>query len=160
MATRTELIATLEQTAPALVHQTAQLADAKLDFRPDPQEWSIREILAHLVDDEMFVMRTRLERIIKEEHPSLASHDEKAWYRQRNTKRDAINELLSDFSTQRIASLGILTLLRDQEWDRTAYHPEYGDFTAEEWVGHWVEHDLVHLRQIEQTLAAYANAHK
>ena len=155
-ATRTELIATLEQTGPALVQRTSQLTDAELDFRTDAQEWSIREILAHLVDDEMFVMRTRLERMIKEEHPSLASHDEQKWYHQRNTTRDSLNELLSDFTTQRAASLGILTLLRDQEWARTAYHPEYENFTAEEWVGNWVEHDLTHLRQIEQTLADYA----
>jgi uncharacterized damage-inducible protein DinB len=154
-ATRTELITTLEQTGPALMQQASQLTDAALDFRSDAQEWSIREILAHLVDDEMFVTRTRLERMIQEEHPSLVPHDEKKWYSQRNTTRDSLNELLSDFATQRAASLGILTMLREQEWVRTAYHSEYGNMTVEEWVKHWAEHDLIHLRQIERALADY-----
>lgn len=155
---RAQLIATLEQTHPTLVHFTSTLTDAILDFRPGTQEWSIREILAHLVDDEMFVMRTRLERMMKEESPSLASHDEKKWYSQRNTSRDALSELLSDFAVQRAASLGILTLLRDSEWSRTGYHPEYGQFTAQEWIGYWVEHDLTHIQQIEHTIAAYTHS--
>src|SRR5437879_12102430 len=153
--TRAQLITMLEQTHPTLVRFTSTLTEAVLDFRSGPDEWNIREILAYLVDDEMFVMRTRLERIIKEDSPSLASHDEKKWYSQRNTSRDAINELLSDFAVQRAASLGILTLLRDKEWSRVAYHPEYGHFTAEAWIGHWVEHDLTHIQQIEHIIAAY-----
>jgi hypothetical protein len=156
-ALRAKLIATLEQTHPVLVHVTSTLTDTMLDFHPGLHEWSIREILAHLVDDEMFVMRTRLERMMKEEKPSLAPHDEKKWYSQRNTSRDALSELLSDFALQRAASLGILTLLRDSEWSRTAFHPEYGHFTAQEWVGYWVEHDLTHIQQIKHTIAAYTH---
>jgi hypothetical protein len=150
---RPQLIATLEQTPSTLAHLTSTLTDSALDFHSGPDEWSIREILAHLVDDEMFVMRTRMERMMKEEGPSLASHDEKKWYAQRNTSRDTISELLHDFAQQRAASLGILTLLRDKDWTRTAFHPEYGHFTAEAWLGSWVEHDLVHIRQIEQARA-------
>lgn len=155
-ATRTQLMTTLEQTHPALVRLTSELTDAALDFRQDAQDWSIREILAHLVDDEMFVMRTRLERMMKEDTPSLPSHDEKQWYSQRNTSRDARPELLSDFALQRAASLGILALLRESEWARTAYHPEYGYFTAQDWVGSWVEHDLTHIQQIERIIEVYS----
>lgn len=153
---RTQLIANLEQTPATLVGLTSALTDAALGFRAGSDEWSIREILAHLVDDEMFVMRTRLERIMKEERPTLASHDEKKWYRHRNTARDMVSDLLSDFAIQRAASLNIFALLRDEEWTRTAFHPEYGHFTAEEWLGNWVEHDLVHIRQIEQIIARVA----
>lgn len=154
-ANRAQLIATLEQTHAALAELTATLSDGALDFRPGAEEWSTREILAHLVDDEMFIMRMRVERMIKEEHPALADHDEKKWYSHRNTSRDAVSELLHDFAIQRAASLNILTFLNEEDWARTAYHPGYGDFTAEEWLEHWAEHDLVHIRQIEQNNAAY-----
>jgi len=149
---QSQLIATLAQTPPTLARLTSALTDAELDFHPDEQEWSIREILAHLVDDEMFIMRTRLERMIKEEHPTLPSHDEKHWYSQRNTSRDTQSELLHDFTVQRAASLNILTFLRENEWERTAFHPEYGDFTAQQWVERWVEHDQTHIQQIERAL--------
>ncbi|HEY7347837.1 MAG TPA: DinB family protein [Ktedonobacterales bacterium] len=153
--TRTELIAVLEQTGPALARLTAGLADEALDFHPGQGEWSIREILAHLVDDEMYVMRLRLERIVKEDHPHLTPHDEQKWYANRNTTRDHVDELLADFNLQRAASLGIIKILRESDWARQGHQPEYGVFTGEEWLGHWAEHDSVHLRQIESNLKAY-----
>jgi hypothetical protein len=154
-ATRAELIAALEQTGPALQRLAADLADNALDFRLNQGDWSIREVLAHLVDDEMYVMRLRLERIIKEDNPHLAPHDEQRWYATRNTTRDQVAELLADFSVQRAASLGIVTMLRESDWARQGFQPEYGTFTAEGWLANWVEHDTVHLRQIESALQAY-----
>ncbi len=152
---RNELIAALEQTGPALQRLTANVPDDALDFHVGPNEWSVREILAHLVDDEMYVMRLRMERIIKEDQPHLTPHDEQKWYASRNTTRDRLDELLADFSLQRAASLGIVKMLRESDWARQGTQPEYGTFTAEEWLGRWVEHDTVHLRQIESTLQAY-----
>ncbi len=152
---RAQLIATLQQTHPTLLRLASSLSDRALDFRPATSDWSIREILAHLVDDEMYVMRTRLERMIKEDRPSLAPHDEKGWHANRNTTRDRVSELLSDFDLQRAASLGIITMLRESDWAREGHQPEYGFFTAEEWLTHWVAHDTTHLRQIESTLEAY-----
>lgn len=154
-STRAELIAALEYTEPELARLTAGLPDEALDFHTGPGEWSIREILAHLVDDEMYVMRLRLERIVKEDHPHLTPHDEQKWYASRNTTRDQLPELLADFGLQRAASLGIIKMLRESDWARQGNQPEYGIFTGEEWLGHWVEHDTVHLRQIESTLRAY-----
>ncbi len=154
-ATHGALIATLEQTHPTLERLTATLSAEALDYRLAPDEWTIREILAHLVDDEMFVMRTRLERIVKEEIPSLVPNDEKRWHRGRNTTRDQISELLHDFAIQRAASLNILTFLRDSDWTRRAYHPESGHLTTATWVEHWAEHDTVHIAQIERIIASW-----
>ncbi len=156
MGRRADHLRTLAGTQAALNRLAATLPDEALDFQPEPGAWSIREILAHLVDDEMYVMRTRLERIVKEDHPHLAPHDEKQWHATRNTTRDDRDELLADFALQRAASLGILHMLRDSDWARSGFQPEYGHFTAEGWLDHWVAHDTTHLRQIEANLAAYA----
>lgn len=158
MPNRDEQLRTLERTYPELVRLTEGLAgSAALDHRPTDGDWSTREILAHLVDDEMYVMRTRLERIVKEDEPDLAPHDEKKWHANRNTTRDALEALLADFALQRAASLGLMHMLRDSDWARHGFQPEYGRFTAEKWLQHWVEHDEVHLRQIEGNLKAYSS---
>jgi hypothetical protein len=154
-SSREALIAALAGTQPALARLTGGLEDAALDFRPGAEEWSAREILAHLVDDEQYVMRTRLERMMKEERPHLAPHDERHWFATRNRSRDALAELLADFAVQRAASLGIVRMLRESDWAREGYQPEYGVFTAEGWLARWVQHDATHLRQIEANLAAY-----
>jgi hypothetical protein len=155
-STRAESIATLQQTPATLVQLTSSLGDAALDFRPAPADWSVREILAHLVDDEMYVMRLRLERIVKEDKPHLAPHDEQKWYASRNTTRDALAQLLMDFTVQRAASLGIVGMLRELDWAREGFQPEYGAFTADGQLAMWATHDKTHLRQIEATLQAYA----
>ena len=152
---RTQSIATLEQTSPTLIRLTSSLSDDALDYRQASDQWSIREVLAHLVDDEMYVMRTRLERMIKEDRPSLAPHDEQSWYASRNTTRDRLDDLLSDFGLQRAASLGIISMLRESDWVREGYQPEYGVFTAEEWLTHWAAHDTTHIRQIASNLEVY-----
>ena len=152
--TRAEHIATLRDTPDRLTRLTTGLPDSALDHRSQPDDWTIREILAHLVDDEMFVMRTRLERIVKEDHPALAPHDEKHWYATRNTSRDQLAELLADFATQRAASLSIITFLTDDDWTRQGFQPEYGHFSAEEWLGHWAAHDLTHIEQIQRMRTA------
>jgi hypothetical protein len=156
--TRTQLIDTLSQTGQTLADLTSGLTDTVLDFRPAPDEWTIREILAHLVDDEMYVMRTRLERMIKEDQPHLAPHDEKKWFADRNKNRDRLSELLEDFRLQRGASLAIFNMLREKDWQRQGYQPEYGTFTAEKWLTHWVEHDRVHIEQIRRLITACQTA--
>jgi DinB family protein len=152
---RNELIRTLEKTHPTLVKLTRKLSEAALDFRPTPADWSTRDVLAHLVDDEMYVNRLRLERIVKEDMPHLTPHDEKKWYADRNTSRDRRSELLADFALQREASLMMLKMLRESDWARMGFQPEYGEFSAEGWLSYWVKHDLVHLKQIESNLEKF-----
>lgn len=151
---RTQQIATLEQTHATLLRLTEGLTDEILDFHSEPDAWSVREILAHLVDDEMYVMRTRIARIVEEDLPLLVPHDEKKWYATRNTTRDQLAELLGDFAIQRAASLGILRMLRESDWECQGRQPEYGIFTAEMWLGRWVEHDTIHIEQISRTVEA------
>ncbi|NWJ46813.1 MAG: DinB family protein [Chloroflexi bacterium] len=152
---REKLITQLEQTTSALVKLVSGLEDNALDFKPETDSWSIREILAHLVDDEMYVMRLRLVRIVREDLPNLVPHDEKKWYLHRNTSRDKLEELLEDFSIQRRASLGIIQMMRESDWIREGIQPEYGQFSAEKWLEKWAGHDVVHLKQINQNLAAF-----
>ncbi|MEP7287107.1 MAG: DinB family protein [Chloroflexota bacterium] len=150
MNTREQVIKSLEQTDSKLRQLTEGLSDALLDNHPTPEDWSIREILAHLVDDEIYVMRLRLERIVKEDQPILTPHDEKKWYANRNKTHDQLDQLLADFTLQRQASLAIVRMLREEDWQRQGTQPEYGTFTAEAQVTMWLEHDTTHLDQIER----------
>ena len=116
-------------------------------------DWSARTVLAHLRDDEFMVMRLRLERMIVEDHPTLAPFDEKAWAASRWNGRDRLQELLGDFRLQREATLMILRRLQDDDWLRTGLQPEYGDFDVHFWVEHCLEHDETHIAQIQSALA-------
>jgi hypothetical protein len=49
----------------------------------------------------------------------------------------------------------MMNMLRDSNWMREGYQPEYGHLSAEGWLARWVDHDTMHLRQIETNLATY-----
>lgn len=158
MSDRLSVIAQLRETPAKLRELTTSHVDSALDFRPSADDWSVREVLAHLVDDEMFVMRNRLVRIVQEEHPHLQPHDEQRWHATRNTSRDQLAQLLDDFATQRAASVGIMEFLREDDWQREGFQPEIGTFTADQWLDRWLEHDKVHLAQITANLVAASRA--
>jgi hypothetical protein len=67
-----------------------------------------------------------------------------------------VAELFSDFALLRATSLAMLHMLRESDWAWQGQQPEYGVFTAEEWLGHWVEHDIIHIKQINRTVEVYS----
>jgi hypothetical protein len=125
--------------------------EAALDAAPEG-EWSVRTVLAHLRDVEFMVMQLRLARMLVEDHPTLALFDQEAWAASRWKGRDGLEELLADFRLQREASIMVLRRLEDDEWKRTALHPEFGALDVHWWVQHWLEHDETHVAQITEAL--------
>lgn len=146
-----ELLQQLGATPKTLAHLVVEASEEALDAAA-AGEWCVREVMAHLRDDEMFVMRLRLERLLGEREPLLADFDEKAWAGWRSRERDRKEQLLGDFALQRQASLNILHGLRPEDWERGGRHEITGPLTVRSWVEHWVRHDREHIGQIEQAL--------
>jgi len=121
------------------------------DARPDANRFSLREIVAHLVDYDS-VTRERFERIIREDKPELPNWDESeatAHYDARNPKHQLENLLVS---RQELAVW--LEGLSDKEWKRTGSRPGVGEFSVEEGVALMLGHDAYHLEQIAAWLGA------
>src|SRR5215208_979740 len=53
-------------------------AGSEVDFRPAPQKWSVRQIVAHLSDSEL-VAAERMRRIIAEDNPQIVAYDQNKW---------------------------------------------------------------------------------
>lgn len=145
------LIATLEAT-PRILAELITASDEAAFDKAWPGEWPPRTVLAHFRDDEFLVMRLRLERMLSEQTPMLMPFNETEWERNRYTDRDALDELLADFTEQRAASVAILRRLTHQQWQRPGYQPEIGELTIATWTEHWVEHDQTHINQIRASL--------
>jgi hypothetical protein len=146
-----DLIKQLAATPSTLAHLVVEAGDDLLD-RASADDWSARTILAHLRDDEFLVLRMRCERMLSEVNPTFPDFDEKAWASSRNRSRDAKETLLADFALQRQASLNMLANLKPGDHARPGRHAEYGAFTVRSWVEHWVDHDRMHVEQIERML--------
>ncbi len=153
MSEPTAMIVELTETPDHLESLTRGASDAALDHAAEG-EWSTRTVLAHLRDDEFMVTRLRLVRLLTEEEPLLVPFDETAWEANRWRSREALDELLADFRTQREASLMVLERVSGAEWERPGTQPEIGELTVRSWVENWLAHDRAHLAQIESTLGS------
>jgi len=121
------------------------------DARPDAKRFSLREVVAHLVDYDS-ISRERFERIIREDKPELPDWDatEAAQhYDARNPKHQLENLLVS---RQELAVW--LEGLSDKEWKRVGSHSRVGEFSVEEGVALFLGHDAYHLEQIAAWLEA------
>ena len=146
-----ELIARLGATPGALAHMVAEATDAQLDASL-AGAWSARTILAHFRDDEYLCMRVALERTLAEDAPVVNFIEGEDWEPGRNRTRDRKEWLLADFALQRQATLGILRMLRPQDWERRGRRVDGTEFTLSQFVVGWARHDAEHLAQLEAVL--------
>lgn len=121
------------------------------DARPDAQRFSLREVVAHLLDFDS-VSRDRFERVIREERPELEDWDptEAAQHYEARDPKHGIENLL--VSRQELSVW--LEGLSDDEWKRVGSRPRVGDFSVEEGTALLLGHDAYHLEQIVAWLEA------
>lgn len=132
-------------------HLVAEANDSALDLVTD-DGWSARLALAFLRDAESLIFRLRLERILAEETPRLASFDDESWANARHTGRDRKEEMLADFALQRQATLGLLRALPETHLLRSSRLPGGEPLTVAALVEHWLAHDALQIGRMERAL--------
>jgi len=139
---------------PRLVARALQkLTDAELAQRPEPGEWSLREIVAHLADAEVaFGFRIRV--TLAEENPAIQTFDEVLWGERLWTVTRSLDVLRRQFTSLRAANLDLLRRLSPADWNRSGRHREMGELSLNQVWGHVLDHDRAHLRQMQDTRKA------
>jgi FMN phosphatase YigB (HAD superfamily) len=122
--------------------------------KPSPDEWSPIEVLCHLRDVEKEVNAHRIERILKEHDPFLSARDSDKWADERNYIEEPPPHVCQDLIQTRKRTLSMLEVQPPSAWERTARHAIFGPTKLPEIVRIFLEHDILHIRQIIETLAA------
>jgi uncharacterized damage-inducible protein DinB len=126
-------------------------SDSRWDSKPVEGRFSLREIVAHLVDFDT-VSRERFERMIREDKPELPNWNENEAAAHYDT-RHPIHQLESLLLSRR--ELGDwLEGLSQKEWERRATRVNVGEYSVEEGAGLLLAHDAYHLIQIVEWLEA------
>jgi hypothetical protein len=135
----------------ALIRQyTEGVAGKVLTRRPEPNEWSVTEVLGHMWDSEVALSwRARL--ILAQDMPTLTGYDQDAWA---TLARPDFATLLVAFEALRGPNLLLLRVVPQEAWLRCGVHAERGEVSLRLLVETNAGHDRAHLKQIEQTLAA------
>lgn len=112
--------------------------------RLSPDEWSLADVLSHLIAVEERYYQ-RLGRVLDEERPFLPRilPDSTTHNRQASP-----TELLAQFEASRTETLAFLQDVAEYGWGRTAVHETQGEVTFQFLVQYLVDHDNQHLNQI------------
>lgn len=118
--------------------------------RPDPKEWSIIQILCHLLDSEKHNERKRLQLILEQENPFIVQPDLPG-PDIRVCNEDAY-EVLHSFIDARQETIKLINGFTAEDWNKTARHSIFGLTTMLEMAHFTAQHDRLHLRQLCQTI--------
>lgn len=120
----------------------------KLDLSPAPCKWSIREIVAHLADDEL-VGAYRIRLILSASGTDIQAFDQAQWAIDGNYASIDVTQSLSLFTVLRQWNLTLFDTLTAAQWKQYGLHAERGKETIEDIVTYYAGHDINHLKQIE-----------
>ena len=118
--------------------------------RPQPEEWSILQILCHLRESETEVQQQRLKAILREDNPFIATPP--APGPQIPPCHHEGYEVMNQFRRHRLATIDLLAQLNDADWRRPARHSIFGLTNLLEMAYFTAQHDRLHITQLCQTL--------
>ena len=147
-------ISLLGKTPQILETLLGDLSGELLHWKPKPDRWSISEVLGHLAALEQ-VYAERVLRMVAEDSPPLTKYDLDGAKAREDYSRGSPGENLAQFTRTRRSTLAMLTELPAAAGVRTGIHSELGTVTLAHLLNEWANHDLGHLRQIEELYRAH-----
>lgn len=138
------LIEALSGTPKDLRRLIKPLDDARTLARPAADQWSIKDVIAHLGYVEPR-FRARFERIVAEDNPSVP------WMSPDETAHDLsqpASALIDAFSIEREKTAAFLAALTQAQWLRICTHETFGVTRLRKQAEILIGHDNEHLAQI------------
>jgi hypothetical protein len=130
------------------------VSDRQARWKPDPDSWSILEVINHLVDEEREDFRARLDLVLHYPEEAWQSIDPERWVTERGYNQCALDQSREAFLAARAESIAWLREPASPDW-ATAYEAPFGRIAAGDIMAAWVAHDLLHLRQLVELHWSY-----
>ncbi len=151
MATLDEQLARMERTVNDFAAVVKNVSDAQLTKRPDPKNWSAKEVVCHVRDtEESFMMRFLS--ILAMDDPKFLPVEPDRWAVERQYQRNDVQEALAALKTRREETLRFFRGLKPEQWERGGVHATRGRMTLKDFVELMAWHDDNHLDQLKRAL--------
>ena len=138
----------LTRTGRAIEELVRDLSSEEVRWKPDPERWSILEILCHLLDEEREDFRQRIDYTLHRPGEPWPGIDPQGWVSKRRYAERDLEETVRAFRQERARSVVWLKELGEPAWDASYQHPRAGTLRAGDLMASWLAHDLLHIRQI------------
>lgn len=152
-AQRQERINRLRSLPANLERLVISLSDTELKTRHMATEWSVQQIVHHLVDSHMNSV-IRLKLILSEDRPPLKGYDQDAWADQADVALTPISASLAILHGLHERWGNLFDSLTDEQYQRVGVHSEIGDVSVDDLLDSYADHGEIHIDQIKRVLAA------
>jgi hypothetical protein len=155
----------MKQLFSSLSDQSKQIENVLLLFKQEqltwiPDSWdgipgerfSAIEQICHIRDIETDGYHHRIQRILKENNPTLAPVEGYELAIERNYKNADLRETIAAFQEARKKTVEMIGEIEDGQWDRPAYFEGYGNITLRSLLHFLCSHDLEHLASLRWLL--------
>lgn len=139
------IIDQFEAGGPILRKAVAGLTPDELKRRVEPGQWSIQEIVIHLVDSDELAI-DRMKRIVCEDNPAQLYADETAYIERLFPHEQSLDDALTMFEVGRRQFARVLRKLPDSAFERSGTHNKKGRVTLAEMVQSYVDHVKDHMK--------------
>lgn len=151
-----QILSILRDTPDRLSGLTSDLTEDQLHAFPEPGEWSVTEIAAHLRSCSD-VWGKAIENIVATDHPTIRAVSPTTWIRSTDYRELAFASSWQAFTTQRDQLLALLGRLPEQGWSRSATVLGGGrplELSAHSYASRLARHERTHWRQVAKTVQA------
>lgn len=145
MNDRNDVIQRYANGGPLLVYATAEIPEEHLRKHIGPGEWSLAEVIAHLVDSDL-TASDRMKRVIAEENPLLVNCEENLWIKSLDYQNTPVEEAVALFAANRKLMARVLKTLPDEAFARKGTHSVTGPVTLAGLLAKYISHLDHHLR--------------
>jgi hypothetical protein len=146
-------LAVLAETPAHLQELVDTLGPARMNESYAPGKWTLNTVVCHLADCEL-AFGYRWRQVVAQPHHTVQTFDQDAWAA--NYGELDAGAALGAFCANRLWSVNWLKSLTPDQLAKPFSHPERGELTLRQLLEVTAGHDINHLRQFEQVVAAKA----
>lgn len=141
------LLRRLEIQAQDVERLVRGVSEDALARRPDPEKWSLKELMAHLwIIQRLFAQRA--EKMLSHDNPPLDPYDPEEDPNFTRIAARSAARILADFLADRAAFAARLGSLSPEHWHRRGEHPEFLHYDIHFLAEYMMHHEAHHIYQI------------
>ena len=147
-----KLVASLERFGNALPVMLNGISNDDAKWKPENGNWSILEIVCHLIDEEQEDFGCRFRSTLHDPTAAWPAWDPEGCAVSREYNSRDLSEMIGEFVKARNDSVTWLKQLPEIDLTLAYEHPKLGSIPAGNVFASWVAHDLLHMRQFAKRM--------
>jgi len=150
---RQEIVDTLRALPDQIEALVRGLGEEALRRRPAPDQWSIKEVCAHLRDS-LEIDGERIRRMLEEDEPLISAYDQEALAREGDYQNASMPLVLTALRAFSGGNAYVLEGLSEEQWQRGGRHEERGPISVGGYAEDQAGHVRTHLEQLRSLCPA------